>query len=48
LKRSKFESPEALKLRVEAEELSSDTEISELICFDAIKKNLEYHLKTSN
>jgi SNF2 family DNA or RNA helicase len=48
LEKKQFESPNALKLRVEAEELSSSTEISELICFDLIKKNLEYHLKHQN
>ena len=45
LEKKQFESSNALKLRVEAEELSSDTEISELICFDLVKKNLEYNLK---
>ncbi len=45
IEKKQFESSGALKLRVDAEELSSDTEIKELICFDLIKKNLEYHLK---
>lgn len=45
LEKKQFESSNALKLRVEAEALSSDTEISELICFDLVKKNLEYNLK---
>lgn len=44
LEKKQFETQDALNLRVEAEELSSDTEISSLICFDMIKKNLAYHL----
>lgn len=44
IEKKEFESSDALKLRVEAEELSSESEITDLICFDLVKKNLEYHL----
>ncbi len=39
-----FESYDLLKLKVEAEEISHDTNITELISYSSIKKNLEYSL----
>ncbi|MFZ5954924.1 MAG: DEAD/DEAH box helicase [Nanoarchaeota archaeon] len=39
-----FESPEILKLKVDAEEIVKDKKINELISYDIIKKNLEYKL----
>jgi len=39
-----FESPELFQLRVEAEEISKDKEINELISYGLIEKNLEYKL----
>lgn len=39
-----FESYDLLKLKVEAEEISQDTNITELISYSSIKKNLEYSL----
>lgn len=44
LNKKEFESGELLKLRVEAEGLSRDTQINEIISFESIKKNLEYNL----
>jgi len=44
LENNQFESSDILKLRVEAEEISKESEISELIAYDIIKKNLEYKL----
>jgi len=44
VKDMKFDSPEMLDLKVEAENFSQDKEIDALICFDMIKDNLEYHL----
>ena len=40
----KFESNELLKLKIEANEISKDAEIRELISYEAVKKNLEYEL----
>lgn len=39
-----FESPELLKLRLGAEEISNDKEISELISYGLIEQNLDYDL----
>ncbi len=44
LDKQEFESEEVLNLKVEAEEISKETEINELLSYDIIKKNLEYHL----
>lgn len=44
LENQEFESEEVLNLKVEAEEISKETEISELLSYNLIKKNLEYHL----
>src|SRR3989344_5769627 len=41
---SEFESLNIAELRLDAEEISHSTEINELISFDEIKSNLEYHL----
>lgn len=43
IEKKEFESKEVFDLKFEAEELTKDNEIHELICFDKIKKNLEYH-----
>lgn len=39
-----FESPSLVQLRVEAEELTRDTQINELISYSEISENLEYKL----
>jgi len=44
LKKGRFDSTDIFKLKMDAGEVSKETEISELISFDMIKKNLEYHL----
>jgi SNF2 family DNA or RNA helicase len=44
IEKKQFESSDLLKLRVEAEKLAGDTQITELTSFDLIKKNLEFHL----
>jgi len=44
IENKKFESSNLLDLKVEAEEISKDTEISELISYNKIKKNLAYKL----
>ncbi len=43
LKKSKFASKEILDLKIEAGEISRETEISSLISYDMIKHNLEFH-----
>ena len=44
IEKKQFESEEMLKLRMDAEIVSHDTEIKELISLSAVKKNLEYDL----
>lgn len=44
IENKKFDSSNLLDLKVEAEEISKDTEISELISYNKIKKNLTYKL----
>jgi len=44
LDEKKFDSQELLKLKVQSEEMSKDNEINELLCYDSVKKNLEYDL----
>ena len=44
LRQKKFESAEMLKLKVQAEEIAKETEISEIISYNLIKKNLTYDL----
>ncbi|MFA5856250.1 MAG: SNF2-related protein [Candidatus Pacearchaeota archaeon] len=44
IKHNLFESNEVLKLKLEASEISKDTEIRELISYPKIKKNLTYEL----
>ena len=44
IEHKQFESSEVLKLRVDAEEISKETAITELISYDIIKDNLEYKL----
>ena len=43
LEKREFESKELTDLRFEAEEITRDNDINELIAFDKIKKNLEFH-----
>jgi SNF2 family DNA or RNA helicase len=42
--KGKFESQDILKIKLDANEISKKEEIEELISYDIIKKNLEYHL----
>ncbi|MDP3882280.1 MAG: SNF2-related protein [Nanoarchaeota archaeon] len=42
--KKEFESKEILKLRVDAEEVSQDNEIREILSYESIKKNLDYDL----
>ncbi len=44
IEKKEFESGEVLKLRVEAEEMSQEAEVNQLISYNSIKKNLEYDL----
>lgn len=44
LEKKEFESSHLLDLKVEAEEISNDIEINELLCYDSIKENLAYKL----
>ena len=44
LEKKEFESSNLLDLKVEAEEISNDTEINELLGYDLIEKNLAYKL----
>ena len=44
IKNSEFESEEILKLKIEATEISKETEIKELLSYPQIKKNLTYEL----
>ena len=44
IKNSDFESEEILKLKIEATEISKETEIKELLSYPQIKKNLTYEL----
>ncbi len=44
LEKRSFESKEMLDLRFEAEELTKDSDINELISYDLVKKNLTYEL----
>ncbi|MBI2629876.1 DEAD/DEAH box helicase family protein [Candidatus Pacearchaeota archaeon] len=44
IEKKQFESTEVLNLRVEAEEISHETEINQLVSYDEIKQNLEYEL----
>jgi SNF2 family DNA or RNA helicase len=44
IKENKFESRDILNLKIEANEISSNTEIKELIAYPKIKKNLTYDL----
>jgi SNF2 family DNA or RNA helicase len=44
IEKKQFDSQDVSNLRVDAEEISSETEIKELISFNKIKKNLEYNL----
>jgi SNF2 family DNA or RNA helicase len=44
IKKKEFESNEMLDLRVESEEISKETAINEIKCYNLIKKNLEYDL----
>jgi len=44
INKREFENEELLKLKVEAEQLSKETQINEIISFASIKKNLEYNL----
>jgi len=44
LKNKDFDSEEILKLKIEANEISKDSEINELISYSSIKKNLTYEL----
>lgn len=44
INQNEFESEDILKLRVQAEKISQETEIKELVSYDIIKKNLEFHL----
>lgn len=45
LEKQEFESSELLNLKVEAEEISHDVEINELLCYEGVKKNLAYDLE---
>ncbi len=44
LEKKEFESQELLDLKVEAEEITSDSEINDLISYNLIKQNLSYKL----
>lgn len=44
IENKEFESSELMELKVESEELTTDSEISELIGYDLIKQNLTYKL----
>ena len=44
LKNEEFSSQDLLDLKVEAEELSKESEINELKCYDLVKENIEYKL----
>ncbi len=44
IEKSEFESQDLLKLKVDVEEIVKDNEIDNLICWDVVKKNLDYHL----
>ncbi|MDO8509166.1 MAG: SNF2-related protein [Nanoarchaeota archaeon] len=44
VEKKEFESGEVLKLRVDAEEMSKEAEVNQLISYNSIKKNLEYEL----
>ncbi len=44
LEKKQFESEAVLDLRVEAEELAHEGDISELVCWDMVKQNLSFHL----
>jgi SNF2 family DNA or RNA helicase len=44
IEKQQFESPEMLDLRVESEEISHEEEINELLSYEIVKRNLEYHL----
>ncbi|MBR9705975.1 DEAD/DEAH box helicase [Candidatus Pacearchaeota archaeon] len=44
LEKKEFEAPELLSLKVEAEEISKETEITELLCYNQVKDNIEYNL----
>jgi SNF2 family DNA or RNA helicase len=43
VKKNDFSSQELLKLKVDAEEINKENEINELISWEVVKKNLEYH-----
>jgi len=44
IKENEFESKEILKLKIDANEISSDSEIRELSCYSEVRKNLTYEL----
>jgi len=44
VEKRQFESVEMMKLRVDVEEISHETQINEIKCYSKIKKNLEYDL----
>lgn len=44
VEKKKFEPQEVLNLRLNAEEISQDSEINEILAYESIKKNLEYDL----
>lgn len=44
LKKGKFDSTDIFELKMDAGEVSKETEINELISYDLLKKNLEYKL----
>ena len=44
IQKGKFEAPDFLKIKLDASEISKETEINEIISYEAIKKNLEYNL----
>ncbi|MGV8152469.1 MAG: DEAD/DEAH box helicase [Candidatus Nanoarchaeia archaeon] len=44
IEKKQFESKDISSLRISAEEITSETEIKELMSFEKIKKNLEYNL----
>lgn len=44
VEKKQFESPDLFKLKMEAEEVSQETQINELISYQELSKNLEYKL----
>ena len=45
VEKKQFEAPELVNLRLHAEEVAQETEITELLCYGKVKQKLEYDLK---